>query len=280
MSDDVAGKQVRIPGRGTTFLRDVPGPSGAPTVVLLHGLGATAALNWPGASRALSPYFRVVALDQRGHGRGLRSAWPFRLEDCADDVVALADVLGIDEVIVAGYSMGGPVAMLARRRHPSRVSGLVLCATSASFVGEDARPSPLGTAMALSMRMTPSPVRRQLANSIMQYLARDGAVPPAFVEEVRRHDPAAIIEAARAVRHFDGRRWIGQLGCPAASVVTERDGLVPVRSQLELARLTGATVHRVAGDHHVAGNAPARFLPALIQACLSVTRQRHARATG
>ena len=50
-----AGRRVRIPGRGTTFVRDVAGIDGAPTVILLHGLGATAAINWPGASGPCRP---------------------------------------------------------------------------------------------------------------------------------------------------------------------------------------------------------------------------------
>lgn len=275
-----SGRHVRIPGRGTTFVRDVPGPAGAPTVVLLHGLGATASLNWPGAFRALSPWFRVVALDHRGHGRGIRTPWPFRLQDCADDVVALADVLGIDQVVAVGYSMGGPVGLLARRRHPSRVSGLVLCATSARFADDDARPSPIGTAIAASLRLTPPVVRRQLAQSMVDYLGRETTMSPAFLDEARRHDPAAIIEATRAVRRFDARPWVGQLGCPAASVITERDRLVPVSWQLELAHATGATTHRVPADHDVAARAPARFLPALIDACRTVTRQGGKRAAG
>ena len=276
-----AGRHVPIPGRGTTFVRDVPGPPGAPTVVLLHGLGATASLNWPGAFRALSPWFRVIALDHRGHGRGIRSPWPFRLQDCADDVVALADVLGIDQFVAVGYSMGGPVALLARRRHSSRVAGVVLCATSARFADDDEpSPSPLGAAIAVSLRLTPPVVRRQLAQSMVGYWGRETAMPPALLDEVRRHDPAAIIEAARAVRRFDARSWVGRLGCPAASVVTERDRFVPVHWQLELAHAAGATVHRVPADHDVAVRAPARFLPALIDACRSVSRHHNARATG
>ena len=85
-----------------------------------------------------------MALDQRGHGRGIRSLRPFRLQDCADDVIALADVLDVDRVIPVGYSMGGPVALLAARRHPDRVPGIVLCATSARFSDDDSTPSPLG----------------------------------------------------------------------------------------------------------------------------------------
>ena len=84
-----AGRFVELPSRGRTFVREHPGPHGAPTVVLLHGWTATAALNWRPSFGPLSDHFRVLALDHRGHGRGLRAADPFRLEDCADDVAAL-----------------------------------------------------------------------------------------------------------------------------------------------------------------------------------------------
>ena len=113
------GRWVELPGRGTTFVRDLPGPPGAPTVVLLHGLLATADLNWSGCYAALGEHFRVIALDHRGHGRGIRSHGRFRLEDCADDAVALADVLGLHTFIAVGYSMGGPIAQLLWHRHPS-----------------------------------------------------------------------------------------------------------------------------------------------------------------
>ena len=275
-----AGRRVRLPGRGTTFVRDVAGPIGAPTVVLLHGLGATASINWPGAFDALSPQFRVVALDQAGHGRGVRSPWPFRLEDCADDVARLADVLGIDRVITVGYSMGGPVALLARRRHPSLVGGLVLCATSARFAEERPADSPFGAAMAASLRLTPPAVRRRLAQTVVRYTARDSAMSPAFVDEVRGHDPAALIEAGRALGNFDARPWLAELRCPTASIVTTRDRLVPPSRQLELARATKASVYYIHADHLGAVGDRPRFLPALSAACRSVGSSRDVHATG
>ncbi len=252
---------VRLPGRGTTSVRDTTGPPGAPTVVLLHGLGATAALNWPGAAAALSSSFRVVELDHRGHGRGLRSRRVFRLEDCADDVVALADVLGVDRIVAAGYSMGGPIALLAARRHPDRIAGLVLCATAARFTDAPTATPPMVTALATGLRLTPAPVRRQLSSSMVQYAGRRWEVPAGYVEEVRRHDPAAIVEAATAVRRFDARPWLGEIRAPAASIVTARDPIVPPARQLELARTLGAGVLYVDGDHHAAVRHPQRFLP-------------------
>jgi pimeloyl-ACP methyl ester carboxylesterase len=246
---------------------------------LLHGLGATGRLNWPGAFESLSPWFRVVAIDHRGHGRGIRSPRQFRLRDCADDVIALADVLGIDQLIAVGYSMGGPIALHARRRHPQRVAGLVLCATAARFAADDERrPSPLATAVVTSLRLTPPGVRRWMSATATNYLARETALPPAYVEEARNHDPAAIVEASRAVLAFDARTWIGELNCPATSIVTEHDRLVPRDRQIELAHAVGASIIPLAADHFAAVRSPRRFLPALATACRNVAARVHHRS--
>src|SRR5436190_4969189 len=125
---------VDVPERGTTYAYVGPSPTAsAETVVLLHGWTATGASNWAATIAALEERYRVVALDHRGHGRGIRGTDPFSLEDCADDVVALLDGLGVRSAIFVGYSMGGPIAQLIWRRHRSRVSGLILLATAADF---------------------------------------------------------------------------------------------------------------------------------------------------
>ena len=85
------GGSVELPGRGTTFARHISGPPGAPVVLLLHGWTANADLNFFTCYRSLGEHFRVVAIDHRGHGRGIRSRKAFRLEDCADDAAALCD---------------------------------------------------------------------------------------------------------------------------------------------------------------------------------------------
>ena len=80
--------------------------------MLLHGWTATADLNWFMCYEQLGEHFRVIALDHRGHGRGIRTKRQFKLSDCADDAAALADQLGIEKFIPVGYSMGGTVAQL------------------------------------------------------------------------------------------------------------------------------------------------------------------------
>ena len=126
------GRLVDLPGRGTAFVRVAEGPAGAPTVLLLHGLMATADLNWSLAVPVLSRRFNVVAPDLRGHGRGMRTR-RFSGDECADDLAAIVRTLELGRVIVVGYSLGGLVAQIFVRRHPELVSGVVLCATASKF---------------------------------------------------------------------------------------------------------------------------------------------------
>ena len=125
---------VELPGRGVTRVWECAGPRDAQTLMLIHGLAATAELNWK-VFAPLSRHFRVVAADLRGHGDGMSAGSRFRLEDCADDVAALAETLEIGEFIAVGYSMGGMVAQLLYRQHATLLSGLVLCSTAGDVVG-------------------------------------------------------------------------------------------------------------------------------------------------
>ena len=68
------GRHVWLADRGRTFIRELTGPAGAPTLVLLHGWTATADLNWWASYRPLAQHFNVVAIDHRAHGPGVREA--------------------------------------------------------------------------------------------------------------------------------------------------------------------------------------------------------------
>jgi pimeloyl-ACP methyl ester carboxylesterase len=266
-----AGRFVELPGRGRTFVREHPGPAGAPTVVLLHGWTATAALNWSPSFGPLSERFRVVALDHRGHGRGLRAATPFRLEDCADDVAALLGALGIRECIVAGYSMGGPIGQLLWRRHPGVVAGLVLCATSATFHGTPREWVLSGLATGGSFMAAALPLQPMLVAAMTVLRCWRGAPGPRCGGDLVRHDWTKIAEAGREICRFDSRSWLHELSVPTAVIATSADDIVPPRRQLALAdAIPDATLRLVSGGHAVCTADPRRFVPALVGACTEV----------
>jgi pimeloyl-ACP methyl ester carboxylesterase len=95
-------------------------------LLLLHGFGNEAHL-WDDYAPTVAPYYRVLALDLRGHGD---SDWDaerrYEIPTLVADVEALSAELGIERLVLIGFSMGGRVASLFAGRQPERLAGLVL----------------------------------------------------------------------------------------------------------------------------------------------------------
>ncbi len=255
-------------------MREASGPSDAPTLLLLHGWTANSALNWFGAYEALRQQFNVIAIDHRGHGKGIRSRRRFRLEDCADDAVALLDVLGIDEVIPVGYSMGGPIGQLLWRRHPERVSGLVFCATAARFRDRRGERALNGvvTGLSFATRVAPASINRRVSERVLVSKYDTTPLGNWAREQARLNDLRIMLEAGHVVASYDAREWISTIDVPTAVVLSTRDETVPPHRQQQLAdSIADAEVFEVNGRHDMCATRPERFSDALIEACRSVT---------
>lgn len=243
-----------VPGRGEMFYRrHTGGAPGAPTLLLLHGWTASADLQWFACYEQLGERYPFVAVDHRGHGRGLRSDEPFTLEAAADDAAALVRDLGIGPVIPVGYSMGGPISMLFLQRHPDLVSGLVLAATALEWRAtrwERAR----WKFLAVSRSLLSSPRARHAVHRGLSALVEEEASDlrrylPWFAAEYRRGDVDAIIDAGWALSRYDFRPYVEGVGVPAGYVLTTQDTLVPPHKQRALAMGLRAEVVEVHGDH-------------------------------
>jgi 3-oxoadipate enol-lactonase len=236
--------------------------------MLLHGLGATGPLNWFTALPALSGRYRILAVDHRGHGQGIRTR-QFRLKDCADDAMAVAETLGVEELIAVGYSMGGPIAKLCWSRHPKQVRGLVLCATAQHFRPE--RYPVLTRALipgaVVGARIAPKLVLGQ----IIEGMLRDVRSPEARAfmrKEMSGSDPATLAQATRAVLRFSSRNWASTITVPSAVLVMTQDRVVPTRRQERLAAaIPGARRFDVDGDHFACADEGTNFIDQLVSAC-------------
>ena len=98
-------------------------------VVLIHGFGANIDVNWgkPGILKALAGSFRVIAMDNRGHGQ---SDKPHGVDayrgQMAEDVIRLMDHLNIKQAHVVGYSLGGFITITLLATHPDRLRSAVV----------------------------------------------------------------------------------------------------------------------------------------------------------
>lgn len=258
-----AGTLIELPGRGTTSVVDLPGPTpDAPVLLLMHGIATTGPLTWFTVLEDLRQHYRVVTFDQRWHGRGISDA-DFTLADCADDGVAVLDALGIDRAVVVGYSMGGATAQVLWQRHRDRVAGLVLCSTAARWEGH--------VGEWLFFRMLRAPGLHGMAGQRVHAHAERLLVPDAAdlaaaagvadigtpairdwaLGELRSTTPWSFPVVMSELGRFDSTGWIGEIDVPVAVLVTARDHAIPTSRQRELAGLLPNAVVRESPGGHV-----------------------------
>ena len=219
---------------------EVHGPDGAPAVVLAHGWTCSTAF-WAAQIRELSADHRVIAYDQRGHGRTPASP-ACSTEALADDLEAvLTATLGPGErAVIAGHSMGGMTVMAAATRPAFRAhaAAVLLCSTGSSRLVAESTVLPLRpgrlrtwlTGRVLGSRAPLGPVT-PLARRILRYATMGPASAPDMVEACAR-----IVHACpRAVRHswshvldrLDLDDGVRQLRVPVEIVAGAADRLTP-----------------------------------------------------
>jgi len=150
MSTDTERRELVRPG--ATIAYWVSGPERAPVVLLLHG----ATLDhraWDAQVDELTPQYRVVVPDLRGHGEStLEDA--FRFDDAVDDVVALLDEVDTGTpMVVGGLSLGGNVAQEIVHRDPDRVDALVVADSTCNTAPRHPLAAPLTIATLAAMAL-------------------------------------------------------------------------------------------------------------------------------
>lgn len=98
-------------------------------VLLIHGYTANAAINWngPGVTKMLAEKYKVITIDNRGHGLSDKPEDPDQYGvKMVDDSIRLLDHLKIDKAHIVGYSMGGMITLKMAVLHPERMRSAIL----------------------------------------------------------------------------------------------------------------------------------------------------------
>jgi len=279
------GRWLELPRRGRTWVTELPGPPGAPAIVLLHAVGCTGMLTWFPAVHELSKRFNVVVFDQRWHGRGIISE-SFSVHDCADDVAAVITELELDRPIVAGYSMGSIIAQRVWRQHPDLVGGLILAATTDRF-RTNGRETVFHAGMEVAMGSLRTLAKSRTVRWATQSTAEALDLGPTdmgawALNEWRSTSPWAMAQAVAALGRHHSTPWLKRIDVPTAVVIPANDHVIPAERQRRFARLIpGATVHEAPCGHAGCVMQAERFVPVFVEAAIvTAARMRDRQRVG
>lgn len=119
-------------------------------MVLLHGFTGSSH-SWREHAEIFSKHFTVLALDLPGHGK--TNTARYRIEQCAEDLIAIFDHFQFDHVHLLGYSMGGRIALYLAVHYPHRVRKLILESTSPGLETETERQARIQSDESLAERI-------------------------------------------------------------------------------------------------------------------------------
>jgi pimeloyl-ACP methyl ester carboxylesterase len=246
----VQGRDVRLEAREL-------GGAG-PGVLLLHGLAGTAS-EWEETAAWLSASHRVVALDQRGHGRSERRPADVSRAAFVADAVATIEQLGLAPVILIGQSLGGHTALLVAAEQPGLVRALVVAEASPAEVEPDA-PERVGAL--LSAWPVPFPSREAVLEFFGGDTPRARAWAENFVEGEGGLVPAFDVDvmvatlAAASTANWD--EWAA-ISVPTLVVRAESGDLEAEEADAMIRTLPSAQLVTVPGSHDVHLDEPERW---------------------
>ena len=216
MTPEAAPRTARIGAADIAYL-DLPPEDGrageGEPILLIHGFASNHAVNWVNTSwlRTLNGAgYRVVALDNRGHGRSEKFYDPADYDTArmADDAVHLLDHLGIERAFVMGYSMGARITALVALNYPERVRAALLGGLGIHLVEGVGLPVGIADAMeAPSLADLTDPMQRMFR---------------AFAEQTKS-DLKALAACIRGSRQTLTQEEVGRIAVPVLVSVGTAD---------------------------------------------------------
>jgi pimeloyl-ACP methyl ester carboxylesterase len=225
-------------------------PTDRPPLLLTHGYSATQKM-WRKNVAALSADRLVITWDLRGHGASDSPDDPARYSETSslDDMVALLDLVGAEQAVIAGLSLGGYLSLAFHAHHPDRVTALGLFDTGPGYRRDDGRAQ-----------------WNTMVAKRADKLEREGLDALGEGTEVRRSEhrsPKGLALAARGIlaqRDATVIESLPSIAVPALVLVGEHDKAFLAASEQMAAKIPGARKVVLADAGHAANiDQPAAF---------------------
>lgn len=207
------------------------GPADGPLVVLTHGASMDHRMFAEQRPALVDAGYRVLAWDVRGHGLSKPIGSPFTVATVAEDLRALVDRVGVDEVVLVGHSFGGYVSQLFCYRWPDSVTALVVIGST-----DITRALPRHHALLLQIspyfwRLWPDFRRRRV---VSKYSAKDPEVKAYVADATSRLSKREFVTVWSAVANAAADGHPSDIQCPVLITHGDSDivGPIPEESRI------------------------------------------------
>lgn len=244
---------MRVTANGSEFEVMLAGAESRPALFLTHSL-ATSHEMWALQVPLLARHFRVVAPDMRGHGASAAPAGDYAMDQLADDVVAIADRLGIGRFHFCGLSIGGMIGQALGLNHAGRLGRLILASTFTGPLGPEARAGFDGRIAAA----TGQGMQSQIEPSMGRWLSaafREAAPHQAqwIRDQIAATPVAGFNGCAAAIREMTLEPLrLKSIKAPTLVIAGEMDpGASPEAGRRIAEAIPGAAMQVIAGGYHL-----------------------------
>jgi len=240
-------------GARTPLAYTVDGPKDGTPLVLLHGFPLDHTM-WDDQKDLGDLGFRLVLPDLRGHGKSPTFDEPSTMARCADDVFRLMDHLGFPRFVLAGFSLGGYVALQMTVQAPERIEGLILTDTRAE---PDSAEGKAGRAKTIQALQTDG-MKALVESMVPKFLTERGREKhPDVVERLTRtilRNPVkgAIHALEGMAERPDQRPNLAKIRAPTLIVVGAEDKLTPPEAAIAMkAAIPDSQIRILTGAAHL-----------------------------
>jgi pimeloyl-ACP methyl ester carboxylesterase len=205
-----------------------------PTIVFVHGLGATSNI-WHAQRVLLSKQYRVIVYDRSGAGRSQKARDGYSIEAWADELAGLLTHLAVPSAVVVGHSLGSMVAQRFAGKYPARTRALILAGGEAELTPEAKN--------VLTERARAVEAQGQLAvvgawlDGVLSAATREAnpALAGLLREMFLAYDAKTYALHCLALRDGAVRSDLPNIVCPTLLTVGDQDPVTPLRWQQEIA---------------------------------------------